>query len=216
MKCIIATALLATGCFGEKSVKTQESECKLDANYEVQQVGFDHEKDEYQLHLLNTPTCFKNPLTTSKLELKRIDEGRMFLAIAGDKFTLSMRETDKIHVQSSKAIGNSSSESPSSFAWSPFLMGAAAGALGSRMLQRPPAIPPQQHQASRPIQADQSMPKALQSAAKTDTKTNNIQKETAKPPMAKAAQANHLRKKKLTRRTQPRRHTSRRSFGRRR
>ena len=104
-----------------------------DGKYPVQDATFNKTKGTYELLLLGTPSCWKQPATVSDIELGRIDESeneKAVLKFVGGKATNLLIAKDYTLKTVETIVENGKEKVTESSSWAPFLSGAAGGLVG--------------------------------------------------------------------------------------
>ena len=115
--------------------KTQEDTCTLEKKmYPVQFAKRDNTNETYELTLLGTPICFKNPLVLENVRLGRLDQNKSKEKAELDYIdethsTLYLTSDFQITVTEEKIDANGHTSQASSL-WQPLLAGAAGAAIG--------------------------------------------------------------------------------------
>lgn len=202
MKYIAPLFAIALGCT-QKSVLPSDSQkvtetCSLlDGQYPVQNAIYNKTKNSYALIILGAPPCWKQPMTTTNLQLDRIPDGEKEKAILsvrnGQAEKLLMAQDYQMQmVETYIENGREHTTEPS--LWGPFLSGMAGGAMGSMIgsamtsrtsrhpVQTSPTNAPAQHHTSQGA-STQNQP-ALHSTKDGD-KANAYQHGTQRTNLSK-------------------------------
>ncbi len=122
--------------------QTEVTSCELEKKYyPVQTARYENQSQIYQLTLLDTPICFKNPLTLSNVRLGRLSpeektEKAKLDYINAEDSTLYLSPGFPIEILSPKENGQTGGSSSGSSLWVPLVAGAAGAALGNLAASR--------------------------------------------------------------------------------
>lgn len=151
---IFFLSFLLCGCdlFQSYFEKPKEAElCELPRTfYPVQQATFHEDQGSYELILLNTPACFKNPLVLESVRLGRAKDSDTERArldyIDQSHSTLYIQEGFSLTLKGKEQDPQTGLMDQVSSLWTPFLVGAAGAAVGSmianKLSSRPQYVTP--------------------------------------------------------------------------
>lgn len=122
--------------------QTEVTNCELEKkHYPVQTARYENQSQIYQLTLLDTPLCFKNPLTLDNVRLGRLSpeektEKAKLDYINSEDSTLYLSPGFPIEIVTTTENAQTGGSSFGSSLWVPLVAGAAGAALGNLAASR--------------------------------------------------------------------------------
>lgn len=156
-KFLFLAALSSQACT-KSSEAAKEASCPLSpGNYGVQTALYQADKGEYELMVLNAPSCFRQPLKLKNLQLAQFEDSekdqKVQLTYAGEENSVLHMAQD-FQIKMVQTVTENGVKKEQSGSWSPFLTGLAggvAGAVAGNMLSR--AFNKPQHYTPPPMEA---------------------------------------------------------------